>query len=1590
MKTRMKRLISLVCVLTVFASTVLSTNFLSAEANSGQAEKMPTNMTEITFKDFESKKGYTGPFKDGDYTSWTYALYGGDTMDNTLFVGNITFPEVGGSCIQYGGVGGWNGGFELAVGYTNTNGYYLRLRDTQTPAAFTEIALTSSKAGTQVVGKKIQLGLSLEYVNRDSGATNNDLKLGVWFNGKLYDNEYVYINNYVDAAKSIGKYLTIIPSGGAAIHVESYIKMPEDMTEINFTDFGIEDGNYSNTFNGTYSGTTMDRTLFSGKLTFSETGDTHFMYGGTRAWGGFILTNVFDTTTNEYYLRLYDSNADKDNGGSKKFNDMKFYADKAGLETFVNKEFELNYTIEYVNNDNGATKNDLKLGVWFNKKLYDNQYIYINNYVDNGHSIGTTMTIWNRDGATIGLKSSNYQLPKDMTNISFRDFQFKGPHYNGEFADGTYTKWSGSQYAGETMNNTLFDGTITFPKVVGAQLSYGGKGTQTGLELVVAQDTATQEWYLRLRENKNKAFKEMKLYPSKAGVELVGVPLQLNISIEYVNIDEGTTNNDVKLGVWFGGNLYNDEYLYIKDFVDAQNAIGTWLTLMPKTDGPIVVKSGDITLPKGMQHLSFRDFGFVDGDYTKWPSGGQYEGTTLDGTLFSGKVTFPESKDVFIQYGGKMAGGGFNIGTGYNETTQEYYLRLFDTKKDTSTSKFTERKFTSDIAGVQLVGKELDLSISMEYMNNDGGATNNDVKLGVWFDGRLYQNTYIYIDNFVDHTHSVGTWMNLYIGNNKTLNLKSVGEINWKPLPTGMKNITFRDFGYINGNINLYPAKEYDGETLDGTMFSGKITFPEVANAFLQYGGKAAGTGINLGTAYDEAKQEWYLRLFNAKKATGETNFTEQKFYSDVARVDALVGAELDLNLTVEFVEHDGDGAKDDVKLGVWFNGKLYNNNYLYLDDYADATYSMGKYLSFSVGSTTNVKIESVGEINWKPLPEGMKEITFRDFGYVDGEIDKFPAKKYEGETLDNTLFGGKIIFPEASNIFLQYGGKEVATGLNLGTAYDEAKQEWYLRLFNAKKADNETNFEEQKFYSDIACVDALVGKEIELNITTQFVEHDGDGAKNDVKLGVWFNGKLYNNNYIYLDDYVDATYSMGTYLSFYVGNQVKVNIKSVGTINWKPMPEGMTEITFRDFGFIDGDLTKYPNGEYEGKTLDNTLFTGKITFPKSGSAHLMYGGKTAGGGFDIVPAQKEGTNEWYLRLFDTNKDKTGRKFEEYKFYENIAGVPLVGEEVALSLSLQYVDYDKDGQKDDVKLGVWFGGKLYNNNYIYLENFANTGHSMGTWMAFDINKELKVNIKSVGEINWKPLPTGFTELTFKDFGFKAGTYEGGTKTGTCERESMDKTLFSGVIMYSKVGETHFTYGGKKGLSGLDFVNVKDAKTGEHYIRLFDTNADKKGKKFNDMYFYSSVAGVPLVGEELDLKISMEYVNHDGGKTNNDLKLGVWFAGKLYNNRYIYIDNYVDNSHSIGSYMTAWVRNGASFNVGRISEWLNWKAFGLTANWKKTLLDTDFNLNYALAGGNPNTGDYTTFPYLLMSATLAAVVLCGCQIIRKEREEHAEC
>ena len=1404
MKTRMKRLISLLCVVTVFTSTVMSTNFLSAKAetNSGQKETLPTDMTEISFRDFELKKtGTSGGFADGPHTAWNYGEYGGGTMDNTLFGGTITFPKKVDASFVYA-CDAEQKGLGLMVAGDDSTGWYLRLRHSNI-ALLKEKKITATDAGVdELVGVPLELHISMKYVDHDNQGQDNDLELGLWFGDKLYMDDYIYINNYV-GADNTGNYLYLRP------YNDTMIIKSTDMSELTFEDFEIEDGTYDDTFSGNYAGKTMDKTLFSAKIKFSETGKTDFMFGGTKASGGFSLQPNWDETNNKYYLRLYDTNADE---SGIKINE-RLDTDKAGVTTFVGEEFKLNYTLEYVNHDDETTKNDLKLGVWFNGKLYNNRYFYIDDYVDNGHSIGGYITVWVREGATIDLKSCNYQLPDDLTDISFRDFPLKTQGLTS-FTDDTYTKWNYGVYGEDSLENTLFSGTVTFPEQTGAFLTYAGSDAQNGLTLTVNKDTQKGVWYLTLSHTEKdllgKALNQKAIYPADAGVaKLVGAELELHISMEYVNLDGGEANDDLKLGLWFGDTLYQDQYIYIKNYVGANaTARGNVLSFHPKGES-ITFKSADIKLPKGMTEISFRDFGFIDDDYKGYEECGEYEGETLDNTLFSGKVNFPEAKEVYLQYGGKVQYGGFNLGTAWDENKQEWYLQLYDTNVDKGDRAFDDNyKFYSEEADVdKLVGAELELNITMQYVTNDAVGTNDDVKLGVWFGGKLYQNKYIYLNNFVDTSYSMGTLLTLYVGNNNKLGIESMGKINWKPLPTGMTEITFRDFGFIDDDYSAYPCGEYEGETLDNTLFSGKVNFPEAKEVYLQYGGKVQYGGFNLGTAWDEDKQEWYLQLYDTNLDKGDKAFT--KYY---------------------------------------------------------------------------------------------------------------------------------------------------------------------------------------KFYSDVADVDKLVGAELELNISMEYMDHDGGGKEDDVKLGVWFGGKLYNNNYIYLDNFVDTSYSMGTLLTLYVGNNNKLAIESMGKINWKPLPTGLTEITFRDFGFTDGDYTKYPNGQYEGKTLDNTLFKGKITFPKYANAFLQYGGKVAGGGFNIGTAQDATTGEWYLRLFDTNQDKSGRKFSEYKFTTAVAGVPLVGEELDLMISLQYVDADGKGGKNDVKLGVWFAGKLYNNRYIYLNGFAKTGHSMGTWMAFSVPKTTKITIKSVGEINWKPLPMGLTEIGFGDFGITSGVYEAGSKVGEYTGENLKNTLFSGIVKWHpEVGETHFIYGGTTSGGGFDLVNVTDEKTGEHYLRLFYTTPTKDGKKtYTNYYFHSDVAGVTLVGEELDLKISIEYVDNDGGKKDNDVRLGIWFGGKLYNNRYIYINNFGATGHILKNNIQIWNRNGASFSVGRISDWLDWSAFGLNANWKKTLLDTDFNLEYTLAGGNPYTGDDITFPYLAVSVCLIAAALCGCQIIRKGRKEDGQC
>ena len=82
--------------------------------------------------------------------------------------------------------------------------------------------------------------------------------------------------------------------------------------------------------------------------------------------------------------------------------------------------------------------------------------------------------------------------------------------------------------------------------------------------------------------------------------------------------------------------------------------------------------------------------------------------------------------------------------------------------------------------------------------------------------------------------------------------------------------------------------------------------------------------------------------------------------------------------------------------------------------------------------------------------------------------------------------------------------------------------------------------------------------------------------------------------------------------------------------------------------------------------------------------------------------------------------------FEPIVFDSETAGTELVGKDIKITFSFEYVDSDDDGKKDDVKMSVWFNEKAYANRWFYLNDTAeNLG---GHVLVYCPNKETFIKV----------------------------------------------------------------------------------------------------------------------------------------------------------------------------------------------------------------------------------------------------------------------
>lgn len=191
-----------------------------------------------------------------------------------------------------------------------------------------------------------------------------------------------------------------------------------------------------------------------------------------------------------------------------------------------------------------------------------------------------------------------------------------------------------------------------------------------------------------------------------------------------------------------------------------------------------------------------------------------------------------------------------------------------------------------------------------------------------------------------------------------------------------------------------------------GNIFSGYITFSG-KNMWLQYGG--AGSGQNdfwkgMRFACDGEK---ITLSASAGEFSGSYNF-----YSSLARTK-LINNKFLLQITAEAVDNDNDGNTNDVKLGVWFNGVLYKNEYIYLKDAAD---KLGNNFAIIQKDQRpidgNAIVESYVERSEKAeiFPADLIKRTFNDFGAGNGDISWF-ASVNNDDTVVGTAFSGYVTF---------------------------------------------------------------------------------------------------------------------------------------------------------------------------------------------------------------------------------------------------------------------------------------------------------------------------------------------------------------------------------------------------------------------------------------------------------------------------------------------------------------------------------------------------------------------------------------------------
>lgn len=1069
------------------------------------------------------------------------------------------------------------------------------------------------------------------------------------------------------------------------------------------------------------------------------------------------------------------------------------------------------------------------------------------------------------------------------------------------------------------LDKVLFQGKYLFPSLDTVKQFgniYLGKAKYYGL--VLMQDSAGNFMLDVIASSTGKSVvenAEARNLTVNSGVELRNNPdLELAISCAYENVDETAQTADLKIGVWINGTLQKAGYIYAKavplsDLVrcfhttDYNAATTVTVASVGETEEP--EKPKDILLSEseeaGYENLTFGSFGIADGEILTQNSG-HVVSKVLEGDLneilFRGKYLFP-TVEQSLKFGNIYLGkANYYAIVLTQDSAGNILLDVISSTTNKSVVENAAAKNLTANSDVPLRGNsDLEIAISVKYENTTSMAT--DLKIGVWINGILQKGGYIYA-RAVALSDLTRCFHTTDIDAGSSVTVSSVGEVVEpekiylsESEEVNYEKLTFADFGAKDGEILTGKAGEKTTYatlpgTLDGILFQGKYVFPAVTDA-KQFG------NIYLG------RPDWWAIGFTQDSAGNITfavvsdgSSVDNKALCNLTSGNPFVqlreNEELEVAVSVKYENINEEAQTTDLKIGIWINGVLQQSDYIYARNVklGDLTRCLHTYDASDNGSVT---IASVGEWEVNTLPTDFTDITLSDGNIPDGN-----TVTYGGFTrlssLNKTLFSANVRFNKVgSRLHLGNtgGGENAYSGLGL-----RLEKNGTLVLGNELVSSEGVQPNELSsiglnfFVLDPALADmgdTFAEKDFLLQISTEFVDYDGGGEANDIKLGIFINGSLYCNSYVYIPNEAQA---LGTGVNFNGVNEVDfARFSSVV----------LKELTTTDLGIKNGSYSSAVNGTSSTESLDQTAVTAYVTF--SGAGAVAFG--SAGKGIVYTYCADNTVTVSHIRADGTES------------YIGQVQIP-ANRGAELRTTFQFIKAGKE--QTNLKLGVFVNGTL---SGCFVAEDVDTSVLTRSMSVLPAGSAVRIRANSYEELTLRDFIVA--DKTRSDYGGRFAAYEGA---------NYDNTAFSAVLAFSdetqKKNDNCFYVGGKQwyglrveldanGKLALSFVHTDGVQ-----MRLAQISPEDVGM-------------TTFQGKAFTYRVTFDVVEDTQGQT--DAIIGVYVNGQLCQNKHLLVKG-VDPAALERGMFSYIDKNGGSLTMKSTDPVVDFTIFGLTRDWENTL------------------------------------------------------